>query len=164
MNEPGLFSNNSSDRNSAPEPPSLRHLAGGALFAFVFACLGGGAAGAIFAPSFAKDFAMVLGLVYAAPLALLFAIAGAVVRSPPLMTTLAQVGVALAFGAVAAYLTHSEGQIIGALWFGQLAGGSAQLTLAVRRWRPPLEGHCRDCGYNLTGLPERRCPECGTPF
>lgn len=27
-----------------------------------------------------------------------------------------------------------------------------------------LEGHCQDCGYNLTGLPEPRCPECGTEF
>ncbi len=23
---------------------------------------------------------------------------------------------------------------------------------------------CRQCGYNLHGLPEKRCPECGTPF
>jgi hypothetical protein len=22
-------------------------------------------------------------------------------------------------------------------------------------------GHCRDCGYNLTGLTSDRCPECG---
>ena len=27
---------------------------------------------------------------------------------------------------------------------------------------PP--GHCTTCGYNLRGLPEPRCPECGTPF
>jgi hypothetical protein len=24
--------------------------------------------------------------------------------------------------------------------------------------------HCRNCGYNLYGLTENRCPECGTPF
>jgi hypothetical protein len=26
----------------------------------------------------------------------------------------------------------------------------------------PLPGHCRRCGYNLTGLTSARCPECGT--
>ncbi len=24
--------------------------------------------------------------------------------------------------------------------------------------------HCLNCGYNLRGLPENRCPECGQPF
>jgi hypothetical protein len=24
--------------------------------------------------------------------------------------------------------------------------------------------HCLNCGYNLTGLSEQRCPECGEPF
>jgi hypothetical protein len=25
-------------------------------------------------------------------------------------------------------------------------------------------GHCKNCGYDLQGLPEPRCPECGSPF
>lgn len=25
-------------------------------------------------------------------------------------------------------------------------------------------GHCRECGYDLEGLPESRCPECGSSF
>jgi hypothetical protein len=31
-------------------------------------------------------------------------------------------------------------------------------------WRIPLPPTCRKCSYILTGLPEDRCPECGTPF
>ena len=30
--------------------------------------------------------------------------------------------------------------------------------------KPPDENHCQRCGYNLTGLREPRCPECGKPF
>jgi hypothetical protein len=35
---------------------------------------------------------------------------------------------------------------------------------AVRRrvWRRRRRGQCVECGYNLAGLPEPRCPECGT--
>ncbi|MBN1489051.1 MAG: DUF2007 domain-containing protein [Phycisphaerae bacterium] len=29
---------------------------------------------------------------------------------------------------------------------------------------PPNPSHCAECGYDLTGLPEPRCPECGRPF
>ena len=34
------------------------------------------------------------------------------------------------------------------------------------RWyrRRPGHGYCQKCGYNLHGLTEKRCPECGTPF
>ena len=39
---------------------------------------------------------------------------------------------------------------------------------AVARWRykvpPDSEPRCETCGYLLRGLPEARCPECGTPF
>ena len=31
----------------------------------------------------------------------------------------------------------------------------------VRRWRRRKRGLCAQCGYNLTGLTEPRCPECG---
>jgi len=33
----------------------------------------------------------------------------------------------------------------------------------VRRRRQLRPGFCRKCGYNLHGLTENRCPECGTP-
>ena len=33
---------------------------------------------------------------------------------------------------------------------------------AARRKQEP--GHCRICGYDLSGLREPRCPECGTAF
>ncbi len=29
---------------------------------------------------------------------------------------------------------------------------------------PPVPRECPECGYDLRGLPEPRCPECGEPF
>jgi hypothetical protein len=43
-----------------------------------------------------------------------------------------------------------------------LAAGIA-LTIMGRGRRVGDEPHCRKCGYNLTGLPSERCPECGRP-
>jgi len=47
--------------------------------------------------------------------------------------------------------------------------GAAILTMLltprfVRRYRRRRDGLCLECGYNLTGLPSDRCPECGHPF
>ncbi|MCC7291007.1 MAG: hypothetical protein IT449_02975 [Phycisphaerales bacterium] len=30
-----------------------------------------------------------------------------------------------------------------------------------KRWK---HAQCESCGYLLYGLPQQRCPECGTPF
>lgn len=47
-----------------------------------------------------------------------------------------------------------------------LAGGFSACTILGAWMRGPQVdlGHCRECGYNLAGLPEPRCPECGTKF
>ena len=42
-----------------------------------------------------------------------------------------------------------------------LIGGVIGLLL-LRRGTPC--GQCQTCGYDLTGLSENRCPECGSPF
>ncbi len=39
-----------------------------------------------------------------------------------------------------------------------------QLALWNRRIRRRMKGLCVNCAYNLHGLPEPRCPECGTAF
>jgi len=53
------------------------------------------------------------------------------------------------------------------VWLGFLILHASILFLATKRYlhlRSIPIGHCMACGYNLHGLPEPRCPECGTPF
>ncbi len=48
--------------------------------------------------------------------------------------------------------------VVGAAFVMTLVLG---LIFVPRRTKP---GHCHRCGYDLKGLLEQRCPECGTPF
>lgn len=45
---------------------------------------------------------------------------------------------------------------------GQFVGGACGALIAFGFRRPTIRaGHCRHCGYNLTGNVSGRCPECG---
>lgn len=47
-----------------------------------------------------------------------------------------------------------------------IAGTVLSIVSHIREKKDPRtwKGHCRKCGYDLRGLKERRCPECGEPF
>ncbi len=45
---------------------------------------------------------------------------------------------------------------------GSVAGILIALKYVKTKRRPGI--FCQSCGYNLYGLTEPRCPECGTPF
>jgi hypothetical protein len=49
------------------------------------------------------------------------------------------------------------------LIYGAVLLGGALGSWVSRRHRYE-SGYCQRCGYSLSGLPEPRCPECGTPF
>jgi len=51
------------------------------------------------------------------------------------------------------------------VFFGGFCGPLVAAVFVRNRYWPVYEpGYCGACGYNLRGLPEPRCPECGTPF
>ena len=73
------------------------------------------------------------------------------------------------FGAVLCLMlgaVFSLGRTPLAAWFG--FGFVLAAPTLLMRWldrpRRQLPGHCRRCGYDLTGLSEARCPECGEGF
>ena len=61
-----------------------------------------------------------------------------------------------------------ERTVIGRLWVPVILFGVWPLLCffrgPLRRARRRAAGCCLSCGYSLTGLSERRCPECGTEF
>lgn len=44
------------------------------------------------------------------------------------------------------------------------ATGCGVAIICNKEERKPSHPTCAECGYNLTGLVEARCPECGKPF
>src|SRR4051794_5727084 len=84
--------------------------------------------------------------------------------------------VALLLGIVAYLLWGRQAPELGAM-IGSVAAPTAWLIATVWIWREtPVESAartrarpseaivCPRCGYNLTGLTEARCPECGTQY
>jgi len=83
-------------------------------------------------------------------------------------------GALIGFG-IAAIIRYNGGVVGGVL--GSLAGTVCWMIATILIWREsPAERSarlsranadalvCPTCGYNLTGLREARCPECGTAF
>lgn len=56
------------------------------------------------------------------------------------------------------------GVLVVGLVVGTFAAGLVLLHQFRRVLRAVSDGRCVECGYLLTGLPEPRCPECGTKF
>jgi hypothetical protein len=50
------------------------------------------------------------------------------------------------------------------VWVAEDADAERAARVIASELGPPNPTHCEECGYNLWGLPEPRCPECGRPF
>ena len=50
------------------------------------------------------------------------------------------------------------------VWVAEQADAERAAHVLATEYGPPNPTHCENCGYNLWGLPEPRCPECGQPF
>jgi len=50
------------------------------------------------------------------------------------------------------------------VWVADEGDAERAAHVIARECGPPNPTHCANCGYNLWGLPEPRCPECGRPF
>jgi hypothetical protein len=72
-----------------------------------------------------------------------------------------RIGIGLGMDSFGHYLART-------LTFIIFAGVACYVAAAVRHWRAPMlrpdPRRCAECGYPLYGLPEKRCPECGTAF
>ena len=93
-----------------------------------------------------------------------------------MMLTIAAAAVGAAIGvAIARVLPYSDPEL--GVCGGMLSGAIVWIILTILAWREtPAERAarmsranadalvCPTCGYNLTGLREPRCPECGTQF
>ncbi len=54
--------------------------------------------------------------------------------------------------------------VFAVFWAAAFAVLSGLVFVRMRYWPVYPPGHCERCGYNLFGLQDARCPECGTPF
>ena len=50
------------------------------------------------------------------------------------------------------------------VWVGDDDDFERASALLSEHMDRPTPTHCENCGYDLTGLPEPRCPECGQAF
>jgi DNA-directed RNA polymerase subunit RPC12/RpoP len=50
------------------------------------------------------------------------------------------------------------------VWVADDAAAERARRIIATEHGPANPTHCLNCGYDLRGLPEPRCPECGEPF